>query len=108
MFGVHQVRCGTLLAYILGVRNLTALFQNRVHDTRDRRSRVDDDPTFGEIFFRCVQSHDELSFGGSSAPFGFRPLGKPSSQRAQIDFEHKDPIEQIDEFGKVPGAAAEE
>ena len=79
-----------------------------IHDAFNRRGGVDDDTTFRHIFFRCVQSPDELPFGRSSAPLGFRSLGKPSGQCVDIDLENKNPIEQIDEAGEIPGAAAEE
>ena len=91
-----------------GLRDLVALLQNLIHNAFNRRSGVNYDTTFRDIFFRCVQLPNELPFDRSPAPLGFSPLGKPSGQRVQIDLENENPIEQINEARVIPGAAAEE
>lgn len=93
---------------IPGIRNLPALFQNFIDDVCDRSSGVDHDTNPGDVFFRRVQSRSELPFAGFPTPLIFRSRGEPSDQGFQIDFEDKNPVEQMNEAREVPGAAAEE
>ena len=68
-----------------------ALFQNLIHDAFNRRSGVDCDTTLRDIFFRCMQSHNQLPFARSSAKLIFWSPGKPPVQRVESTSRTKTP-----------------
>jgi hypothetical protein len=82
--------------------------ENLIHDAFKRRGGVDYDTTLREVFFRGMQSHNQLAFARSSAKLIFGSPGKPPVQRIEIDLENEDPVKQINEAGEISRAAAEE
>ena len=85
---------------------LSAFQENLIHDAFKRRSGVDYDTTLRDIFFRCMQSHNQLPFAWSSAKLIFRSPGKPPVQPVEIDIENEDPVKQVNKAGEISGAAA--
>jgi len=87
---------------------LSAFQENLIHDAFKRRSGVDYDATLRDIFFRCMQSHNQLPFARSSAKLIFWSPGKPPVQRVEIDVENENPVKQINKVGEISRATAEE
>lgn len=80
---------------------LSAFQENLIHDAFKRRSGVDYDTTLRDIFFRCMQSQNQLLFDRSSAKLIFGSAGKPPFQRVEIDVENENPVKQINKAGEI-------
>ncbi len=66
-----------------------ALTDDLVNDARDRRGRVDYDAVLRDVFFRLMQSHNELPLRWFCAPLIFRSLVKPPVQCVKVDLKDK-------------------
>ena len=65
-----------------------------VNDVRDRCTGVDQDAIFRNVFFRAMQSRNELPFHWlSAAPLRVRSLVKPPIQRVKGDFKDEHAVE---------------
>ena len=85
-----------------------ALSKDLVHDSRDRRGRVDDHTIVGEILLGLMQAHDEFTLLRSSAPLVVWSALQPPPQGVRVDIEDENAVEEVNEGVEVPGTTAEE
>ena len=81
---------GGLLRY----RRRGGLTKDLVNDVRDRRGGVDYNAVLRNVFFRLMQSRNELPFRWlSAAPLIVRSLVKPPVRCVKVDFKDKTAVE---------------
>jgi len=69
------------------------LTNDLVNDARDRCGGVDQDAVFRNVFFRLMQSRNELPFRWfSAAPLRVRSLVKPPIQCVKVNFKDKNAV----------------
>lgn len=81
-----------LTTFLLSATACT-LGENTIDNKSQRRSGIDDRRVPWDVFFRCVQSHDQVSFRRLPAELALRSTGKPPLQCLRVDVQNKDLIE---------------
>ncbi len=87
--------------------HLIASDQDVIHHAPKRRCCINSNASLWDIFFRCMQSHDQVAFVRSSSKLIFWSPLKPPGQSIKIDIENENSVEQGNKAMEIPGTAAE-
>jgi hypothetical protein len=103
----EAAECTIAAPLVVSAAVQSSTLQDVVDNAGEGGGGVNDDPV-GGVLSRLMQPLDELALRRPSAKLVRRSLLEPSPQRLKINLKDEDGVEQVDERGEVPGAAAEE